>query len=322
MSRRALSIALGLLLLLGTNSFAALKQSYVSGNFALELEGAPAGFVTGVDGGFAFGNVVEESESPEYFIKKHLEDPPGYSDITVEIGAAMSPAVYLWIRDVLDGNFSTRKNGAILALNYNNQIVRRVDFSDAHITRVVFPAVNASDKGLATIKLTLTPEATFSSTPGGTYKGSTAAKIKKWNPSNFRFSIKGLDTTRVSSVDAIDISIPRTGRPDASCEICNPVIPQINFPSIAFVGAESFAATWFAWHQSFVLAGQHNDADEKSGTLDYLDSTLQNTLFSLNFTGLGITSIASESSASETILRVRAEAYAEKIQLTLFPSGK
>jgi hypothetical protein len=324
MSRRMTFIATVLILFLALPAVAADKRSYVSGNFFLELEGTQAGFISSVDGGFALGEVVEEASGPEYFVKKHLEDPPGYSDITIEFGTGMSPAVYLWIKDVLDGNLSKRKSGAIIALNFNNQVIRRLDFANAQITGIRFPALNAASKDAASIRLTLTPEATSVSSPGGTFKGPSQTKsAKKWSASNFRLSIKGLDTSKVSAVDAIDIVIPRTARPDAACEICNPVIPQINYPNLEIAGSEAFASTWFAWHQSFVIAGQHSDADEKTATLDYLDPTLQNVLFSLSLAGLGITSVANEPAAagSDSVLKVHASMYSEKITLTLFPSA-
>ncbi|MBK5258616.1 MAG: hypothetical protein JJE51_03420, partial [Thermoanaerobaculia bacterium] len=121
------------------------------------------------------------------------------------------------------------------------------------------------------------------------------------------------------SVGEIDIPIPLTASPDAECSLCTPVIPKINYPSVSIVGSEAFATTWFAWHQTFVIAGQHEDADEKSGTLDYLDSTLKGTLLSLSFTGLGITSISTDPASTDAIASVRATMYAEKITLTLLP---
>src|SRR5687767_8068878 len=156
MPQRSTFIALGLTLLMATASFGAIKQSYVVGNFALEIEGSHAGFLTSVAGGFALGNIVEESDSPDYFIKKHLEDPPGYSDITIEFGSSMSGEVFRWIKDVLNGSIAIRKSGAIIALNYNGLVMRRLDFSNAQITRITFPSVNAaSAKVPGTIRLTL-----------------------------------------------------------------------------------------------------------------------------------------------------------------------
>jgi hypothetical protein len=300
---------------MATTSFGAIKQSYVVGNFALELEGSPAGLLNSVAGGFAQGNIVEESESPDYFIKKHLEDPPGYTDITIEFGSSMSGEVFRWIKDVLNGSIAIRKSGAIVALNYNGVIMRRLDFSNAQITRITLPSVNAaSAKAPATIRLTLTPENTAISSPGGTYKSLSAKGTKALVASNFRMSSKGFDASGVVAVTGIDIPIPRTARPDAACSECQPDIPRINYPNIDVVITDATSATWLAWHQTFVIAGQHNDADEKSATLDYLDATLKSTLMSISFEGLGITTIVTDQPGL-----LRATLYVERITLTLTP---
>ena len=320
MSRRITFIAITLILLLALPTFAVERRSYVTGNFFLEIQGVNAGYVSGVEGGFAFGNVVEEFQSPDYFVKKHLEDPPQYGDIAVEFGSGMSPVIYEWVKRVLEGGIDEKKDGAIIAVNFDNRVVRRVDFTDAQITRVRFPALNASNKDSATIRLTLSPESTTLSSPGGTFKGTQLKGTKSWQASNFRLAIKGIDTTKVGSVDAIDIVIPRASSGD-ECENCSK--PKINYPDLEISVSEAFAAPWFAWHQSFVIAGQHEDADEKSGTLDYLDPTLKTVLFSLSFTGLGITSVANEPTEAglETAARVHASMYTEKITLTLFPNA-
>jgi hypothetical protein len=321
MSRRSTFIAIALILLSALPTFGATTRSYVAGNFFLEIEGVNAGFVSGVDGGFAFGNVVEEFENPDYFVKKHLEDPPEYGDISLEMGSGMSPALYQWFKDVLEGGVDTEKDGAIIAVNYNNQVVRRLDFVNAQITRLTFPALNAASKDAATIKLTLSPQSTVLSSPGGTFKATQSKSAKKWQASNFRLSIKGLDTAKVSAVDAIDIVIPRAESRDGFCENCPK--PKINYPDLDITVSEANAATWFAWHQSFVIAGQNDDADEKTGTLDYLDPTLKTVLFSLNLTGLGITSVANQPAEAglEGVARVKASMYSERITLSLFPGN-
>lgn len=322
MPLRSTFIAISLTLLLSTTTFAAIKQSYTIGNFALELDGNHAGYVTGVAGGFASGNVIEEPESPDYFIKKHLNDPPGYSDITIEIGTGMSSGTYRWIKDVLNGSLSIRKSGAIVAMDQNRKILRRLDFANAQITRISFPDANASSgKLVATIKLTLTPATTFLSSPGGTYATANTKAQKNMNSANFRLAIKGLDTSGAIIVEGLDIPIPLTAHPDAACSICTPVIPKINFPNVEIVGSEAGAATWFPWHQTFVIAGQHADSDEKSGTLEFMDATLKNTIMSISFTGLGITSIATDTGTSnvDTIGKVRATMYVEKITLDITP---
>jgi hypothetical protein len=318
MTQRTVWFAAVLVLFLSTSlSAASNKRSYVSGNFALELDGAPAGFVSGVDGGFAAGSVVEElTTSPEYFVKKHLEDPPGYQDITLEFGLGMSPTFFQWMRDALNG-IPTRKNGALVALDFQLKIVRRLNFVNAQITRITFPRLDGVSKEPAKIRITLTPESTNVAAGGGTWKGSTS-KQKVWVASNFKLGIPTVNSTKISAVESIDIDLPHTPAIEICPSECDQRFAKINFPNLEVVMAETTSADWAAWHQSFVIAGQHNDSDEKSGTLDFLDGTQKNVLFSLTFTGLGIISVANEpvGASGDAIARVRATMYVEQITMT------
>ena len=321
-AQRSTSIAAVFLFLLATSAFAAGPRSYSAGRFALVLDGNHAGFVSGVAGGFASGNVVEEPESPEYFVKKHLEDPPQFGDITIECGNGMSAAFYAWLKDSLGGNLSQRKNGAIVALDFQSNMIRQLNFSNAQITRITFPRLDAGSKEAGKLTVTLTPSATYLVKTGGTYGTPPASKGgQQWLASNFRLTIPGLDASKVSTIEAIDISIPLTAPPQQECNSCTPVPAKINFPNLELVTGEASSADWFRWHETFVLEGQHDDGQEKRGTLDLLTPTMKGTIFSVAFTGLGIVSVANEpaSAGSESIPKVRATMYAEQITLVATP---
>src|SRR5581483_4805256 len=256
MTRRPSSIVTILILFVTTTAFAAAQRSFVSGKFALELEGSPAGLISSIAGGFASGNVVNEADSPDFFFKKHLEDPPGYSDITIQCGANMSPAFYQWLKDTLGGTYPVH-NGAILALDYQNKVLRRLEFVNAQITRITFPRVDAASKDNATLTVTLTPSSTSAGPKGVTYNAGASTTAKKWAASNFKLTIAGLDTTHISSIEAIDIPIPLAPPPDLVCLICVPTPPRIDFPQVQVALAETYATTWSAWDETFVISGQH-----------------------------------------------------------------
>jgi len=317
MSRHRSSIVTILILFVTTTAFAAGQRSFVSGKFALDLEGSPAGLISSIAGGFASGNVVSEADSPDFFFKKHLEDPPGYSDITIQCGTNMSPAFYQWLKNTLSGAYPLH-NGAILALDYQNKVLRRLEFVNAQITRITFPRVDAASKDTATLTVTLTPASTFAGTKGVIYNPGSAPTAKKWVASNFKLTIVGLDTTHITSIEAIDIPIPLAPPPDLACLVCVPIPPRIDFPQVQVALSETYATTWSAWDETFVISGQHTDADEKSATLDYLDATLH-PLVSLNLTGLGIISVSNDPAAAgnQTVSVVRATMYSEKIAMTL-----
>ena len=190
------------------------------------------------------------------------------------------------------------------------------------MTRITFPRQDAASKEQGSFKVTLTPATTSLLFGGGKYavSSSNSKSAKNWLTAWFRLTIPGLDTSKVSAVETIDITIPLViSTDDAACILCVPVPPRISFPQLLITGAESTAATWYSWFQSFVIRGINGDADEKTGTLEYLDS-MGAALFSLSFNGLGIISIAPEPYRSgESAARVQAAMYAEKMTISKSP---
>src|SRR4029077_6748879 len=76
------------------SAFAAAHRSVDSGTFVIELDGKLAGGSGQVSGGLAVGNVGNDPVGATYYVKKHLEDPPGYKEIGIRFGSGMSAAFY------------------------------------------------------------------------------------------------------------------------------------------------------------------------------------------------------------------------------------
>ena len=174
-------------------------RSFTAARFALEIDGSIVGFVNSIDGGLPFGEVVKEA-GEDYFLKKHLGNP-GFRDIRLEVGADMDKSFYEWISLALQGQ-QVRLSGAILAADFKGDVRRRLEFQRAHITEVTFPALDASSKDTATMTIVLTPEETSLDRKASGKLPATGGKTqKRWMPSNFRFSIDGVDTKKVTKVE-------------------------------------------------------------------------------------------------------------------------
>ncbi len=70
----------------------ATDRTYVSGRFALDLQGGFAGFVKSVDGGAIKANVISEPAGPDNIVHKHIGQPE-YDAISIQLGLSSSPAV-------------------------------------------------------------------------------------------------------------------------------------------------------------------------------------------------------------------------------------
>jgi len=263
-----------------------VTRSYVAGRFAVEIDGSVAGFVNAVEGGRAFGDVVKET-GEDFFFKKHIGNP-GFRDIRLEFGADMETSFYNWISLALQGEYA-RLSGAIVGVDFNGNVVSRLEFQRAQITEVTFPALDFTSKDTARMSIVLSPEQTvLNRKTSGKLSVKTASIQKKWLNSNFRLSIDGLDTTRVTKIEALTVKLPRISFGD--CRLCDDLPPgptKIDFPHVVVTIREP-ADQVYDWFEAFVIQGNNDDSSEKGGTLEYLSPDLKTTLFTLKFRNLGI----------------------------------
>jgi len=290
-----------LVLAVGLGPSSSNKRAYVAGHFALEIDGFEAGFLRSAEGGAAYGDVIEEPVPGSGLAKKHISTVK-YEDFTISCGTGMSKALYDWIQASLSGKF-VRKNGAIIAADYDYKAQSRRAFTNALITEVGMPALDASSKDPAYMVLKFSPEFTrYSVSPGDIIKGGDT-KQKKWLPSNFRLKIDGLDCSRVNKIEALTIKQ----------KVAQLEPTKIEFPNLVVSVPEAFSQTFLDWYQSFVIDGKNSDADEKGGTLEFLDVSQSGPLFTLTFKNLGIFKMNVEGSegGAERIRRIKCEMYCE-----------
>jgi hypothetical protein len=274
----------------------------------LEFDSNFCGFLKSIDGGDVIGDVVDLGVGGIH--KKHIGNIR-YEDLVLAFGADMSKSLYEWIGATLNGTH-TLKNGATSVADSKGRVTARAEFMNAQIREITFPALDASSKDAAAIEIKLAPEHMRAGTAGGTAAAKIQSK-KQWSVSDFRLQIDGLDCTGVNAIDALTISIDLPSDLGFSRE------PQkqstINIPNLAFTIPESAAASLIAWHEDFLIKGHHLEADEKSGSLQFLAANLQDVIFTLTFHHLGIFKLKKASADLGSIPRLRAEIYCEEIGL-------
>ena len=291
-------------------------RGFSAGHFVLELDGAKqAGFLNSVEGGNAVGEVVHEVGSAAYYQKKHIGNVT-YEEFAVAFGLALPPDVYDWISASLVGDRDAeRRSGAIVAADFNYEAKARRTFTDALITEVGFPALDAAAKDPASLTLKFAPEHTADAPASG--KLASPLKQKVWLASNFRLEVKGLPTAKVNKVEALTIK-----QTVATDDIGDARDPQrepgkLEYPNLVFTVPEVDAQPWFDWFDDFVLQGNNGEAAEKTGRLTYLAPNLQDQLARLDFFNLGIFKLATDTTeANDAIKRVKVELYCERIEFT------
>ena len=120
------------------------------------MSGLYAGTLVSAEGGDATADVIEEKLPANPFVQKYLGGVR-YPDIELQCGA-MERTFFDWIQDTLACRFS-RKSGVISFLDSNAQEQSRLDFVDALVTAIAFPALDSASKEIVrlTVKLSPTP---------------------------------------------------------------------------------------------------------------------------------------------------------------------
>ena len=113
--------------------------------FFFELDGAPHRLAHAAQGGLATADIVTEKLGRDHIAKKHIANVK-YKDISVQFGVGMSKGLYDWIKSTFDEKYS-RRTGAIIAVDINYKAKAAANFTNALITEVGIPALDAGVQG-------------------------------------------------------------------------------------------------------------------------------------------------------------------------------
>jgi T4-like virus tail tube protein gp19 len=287
-------------------------RSYGAARFSLALDGMQAGLVNGVEGGSPTTDVVVERVGPDNVIHKHVAGVK-YEDLSFSTGLDSKP-LSEWISGTLKGQHA-RKNGSVIASDYNYNAVSQVDFFNGQISGVTFPALDGSSKDAASLTVSIAPEYTRSRSASGKGGDFGVKSQKRWLRSNFRFEMDGLDGSRVAHIDSIPIGQPQIH--DIGEQRDYEKLPStLNIPNVKLTLSEASAGTWAAWLDDFLVKGNNSNDKERNGSIVYLDQTLKGELGRLNLFNCGIIRLAPQKTqaGSESIRRLQAELYCERME--------
>jgi hypothetical protein len=280
--------------------------------FALELDGKIAGWLQKVSGGAAHADVVTEPGGQKHVGAIHFED------IVVSCGTGMSKAFYDWVAqgsDVQGG--SPGKSGAVVTCDLQQRVLSRLEWSFGRLTAINFPALDAASKGQAALTVKISPEMTRQRAGDGSHLGYQYKPHKAWLSQNFRLKIDGLEEacSRVSRIGPVTITHDMDSVPIADGRDPESEIGRVHLSDLIITLPESRATVFYDWFEDFVIKGNNSPTNEKNGTLDFLTPNLSSTLFSLQFSHLGIYEMTSPSNLPGTeINKVTAKMYCEAIQ--------
>jgi phage tail-like protein len=298
------------------------SRTYAAAHFAFVLDGGgEIGLFRSIEGGNVKADVMTYQSGPIYDKWRQLGKPK-FEDIKLTIGMAMGLPFYGWVSGFFDGK-PDRRNGSIIAADfYYNERAKRT-FTNAMISELTFPKLDAADKNAAYMTVNLAVEGmSFAKGDGSklvSSKGFNAQKL--WTACNFRFSIEGFEDAcnRTSKIDSFTIKMNvleyHAGGHRAPIKVPSP----IDFPNLSFYIPEADGDKFFLHVQKRIIKEQSEQPGP--GNLHGFIETYDNEgspLFYLEFFGAEIIAITPDKSDSSTeeIKMLKIDLYTEKMSFT------
>ncbi len=301
-------------LLVSASALAADARAYAASKFSLELDGAPVGWLSSVEGGGASAEITDVAFGS--VVNKHVALPK-YDDFIIETGPGGSTPLQEWLEGFV-GGLAPRKDGSIVVADFNLRERQRADFGEALITELSFPSLDAASKDPGLITVKITPYISrFKKGSGATVKAPTKAQQKLWLPSNFRLDIPGLECKRVSKIDAFTIKQSLHDVGDVRDYLKEP--GKIEYPNLKLRIPQIDLDSWLAWYESFLVNGESTDQNEKSGTLTLLGANLQSEVGRIELKNIGLARLTPfvGKDQSDAVAYFEVELYVESMTLDL-----
>lgn len=297
----------------GGAAHAQVRRPNVYGPIGLELGGVFAGWVDSYQGGELVADIESQAADPTGVHKKHVGNV-AINDIVLTAGNWMSSAFYQWIQDTLSRRVP-RRDGAILTFDTQLRPIGRLEFLEATLREVAFPALDAASRDAAHFTVRIAPMRARTVIGGGKVPSLSSAGRLPWRASNYRMALDGVDTTNVSAIDGL--AFGQTLTTDFRGQVVG-----VDFQESDLLITQPGAGTLGPWIDDFLVQGNRLDANERSGSLTLLAPNLTDALFTLGFDHLGIVGRVPSDPAAQTgaPITTRVQLYMEDMQFNFTPT--
>jgi hypothetical protein len=264
--------------------------AYSSGYTIVELDGKVLGSVVGAEGGEPFADVTAGAPSGKR-VPKQL-GPLQYAPIVLTVGAMTVPALFEWVRDTLDGTGSP-KDGALILTDYTGRDRERLEWDNAVIDEVVFPALDGRSSDTVALRVTLTPErARWVPVSGSSSHYVNHTKPKdQFLASRFELSIDTLvaETSRARSISEIVL------RRQTATDDAGKVSDVFDIGDVIVTFPEAQRPAFSAWFDDLVTSsatGGGGGTAAHTASIALLTSDLKRVLVTLELDGVGTSRVS------------------------------
>lgn len=310
------TIALPILLgLLHAGSAWAAIHSAAGGVSVLELEGKPIAVLKSFSGGGSTADVVSQTSAMDCcFPNKRLSSAHG-ADMVLTVGGVPGVELAKWIQDNLGGE-SWGRDGSIVILDANYKETRRINFTRGRLMEIGLPTLAANSTEPFAMTLRIGTETSQIGKAGGQSYPVAALGAKAAMSRNFKIDIPGVDTRRVSMVEAITLKRKVTSEGVGEARDLYGLAARFEVSDLVLSLANINTAGIEAWHQDFVVNGNNDDSREREGNLYLMSQDLKTALLTISLRHLGIRGLSYEyNGGMDTATPLRARMYLEGVSI-------
>jgi phage tail-like protein len=291
---------------------------YSSAQFALELGGMQAATLRSIDGGVAKVEVITyHSNAEKGAIFRQLAKPK-YEDIKIVTGLACGQELWNWMATFVSGDCS-RKDGALVAADYNYIEKARREFTESLIASIDFPKFDANDKNPANLTITISPEAIVYKI--GTQQklnatGSDGARQQHISSCNFEFIHLGFGAQpipRVTKVDGFSLKTKVIEYHQSTVLAPTKLAGKLEYPNLAFYMPEIDAKYFIDAHMKTVKGDR---APMANASLTFFDNS-RKPKGTISFTNCHVFNVSPEKhdAGTEDVRQVKIEMAIEGMKL-------
>lgn len=296
------------------------KRAYSGGHFELFLDGhKTTAYMKSVDGGNKKHNVIEEGHGSDLDKMKH----PATVDIepfTIECGMSGTNDIIRLMEKSWKKSFRGF-HGQITHGDFDLKPVFEHEFFNALITEVTFPTLDGSAKDPAYLKFKIQPQDVHVRTLSGggpRLHMPMSSKQKLWNPSNFRFTIDGIDdmenTNKLESFTIKQGVKKHYNGPEQELKL---QASNVVFPSLSGTIALAYADGLFRWYNETHTKRMSSRSSHRTGSIEFLSPDLSKTLFAIHLYDVGITTahVTASTANADQIKRAKFDLYVGRMEL-------
>lgn len=283
--------------------------------FALEVGGIDVGALRTFSGLDLQADIV--SEAPVGGLaKKHVANF-AWTSGRATVGVGMGKGMVDWIRQSFDTG-SDARSGSVKVADASGRLVKStLSFTDARITEVTVPRLDASSKDAAYFDIAFDAErVSWSTGGGGSLVQKPGAVRKSASCSNFRIEIGRLPCARVAAIESFSWQCALATDPIGIEHEPVKHPAKVTVPDLKLSISAADHAAWSDAARAWFVDGRRLEADEMTGRLVLLAADLKEELVAINLSGVGFKAFshAPMASSSDQVERFTVTLYVEKMQ--------